>query len=109
VTYQSNETIQKLKSIEERLQNNANETTELKGIVGELKNVVQSLDKNAAIQDQKHSHLFYRVEQLQKEIELIESKGDKKGDSQRALVEKALMAFLGGLITYLFSLLGGGK
>jgi chromosome segregation ATPase len=105
VTYQSNETIQKLKHIEDRLQNNDNATDELKGIINELKGVVTSLDKNAAIQDQKHSHLFYRVEQLQKEIELIEDKGAKKNDNQRALVEKAVMAFLGGLITYLFSLL----
>jgi len=109
VAYQNHELIQKLKSIEDTIQNQETDTTELKGVVHELKAIVQSLDKDMAIQLEKQSHLFYRVEQLQKEIELLEAKDVKTSDKQRALVENALMAFLGGLITYVFSLLSGGK
>ena len=57
-----------------------------------------------AIHTEKQSHLFYRIEMLQKELEIIESRGDKTNDRQKDLIEKALMAFLGGLITYIFSL-----
>mgnify|MGYP001049810391 CR=1 FL=1 len=109
MTYQNTEIIQKLKGIEDTIQNNENDTTELKGVVTELKNIVQSLDKDMAIQSEKQSHLFYRIDQLQREIELLEAKGVKSSDKQRALVENALMAFLGGLITYIFSLISGGK
>jgi chromosome segregation ATPase len=109
VTYQNSELINKLREIENKLQDQATDTVELKGVVTELKSIVQSLDKDMAIQLEKQSHLFYRVEQLQREIELLEEKGVKSSDKQRALVENALMAFLGGLITYVFSLIGGGK
>jgi chromosome segregation ATPase len=109
VTYQNSELINKLKEIENKLQDQDTDTMELKGVVNELKSIVQSLDKDMAIQLEKQSHLFYRVEQLQREIELLEEKGVKSSDKQRALVENALMAFLGGLITYVFSLIGGGK
>jgi chromosome segregation ATPase len=109
VTYQNSELINKLREIENKLQDQATDTVELKGVVTELKLIVQSLDKDMAIQLEKQSHLFYRVEQLQREIELLEEKGVKSSDKQRALVENALMAFLGGLITYVFSLIGGGK
>jgi chromosome segregation ATPase len=109
VTYQNSELIQKLREIENTIQDQETDTVELKGVVNELKSIVQSLDKDMAIQLEKQSHLSYRVEQLQREIELLEEKGVKSGDRQRALVENALMAFLGGLITYVFSLVGGGK
>lgn len=104
---QNNEVIQKLIHIENTLQDHEADYSELKSVVSELKNIVQSLDKDMAIQAEKQSHLYFRVEQLQKQIELLEAKGTKTSDKQRALIENALMAFLGGLITYLFSLIGG--
>lgn len=107
MTYQNSDLIHKLKEIENTIQDQGTDTVELRDVVGQLKTIVQSLDKDMAIQLEKQSHLFYRVEQLQKEIESLEEKGIKSSDKQRALVENALMAFLGGLITYVFSLVGG--
>lgn len=101
---ENSELIQKLKHIELALQEHENDTEQLKQVVEELKSIVQALDKEMAIKDEKQSHLFYRIEMLQKQIEDIEARGDKTSDKQRDLVEKALMAFLGGLITYIFSL-----
>ncbi|AYJ75922.1 hypothetical protein Goe27_00540 [Bacillus phage vB_BsuM-Goe27] len=109
MAYQNNELIQKLKEIEDTIQDHKTDNTELKVVVNELKEIVQSLDKDMAIQSEKQSHLFYRVEQLQRELELLEEKGVKTSDKQRALIENALMAFLGGLITYIFSMMSGGK
>lgn len=103
------EIISKLKHIELVLQNNVTDTEQLKEVVSELKEVVSDLDKHAAIQSEKQSHLYYRIEQLQRQIEVLEASGEKTNDKQRDLVEKALMAFLGGLITYIFSLAQGGK
>lgn len=98
------ELIHKLKHIEHVLQSHDNNMGSLMEVVEELKEIVQELDKVMAIQSEKQSHLFYRVEQLQKEIEMLEKSGEKTNDRQRDLVEKALMAFIGGLITYVFSL-----
>ncbi|AHJ87575.1 hypothetical protein Bp8pC_145 [Bacillus phage Bp8p-C] len=104
---QNGELIERLRSIEGKIQDQETDTTELRGVVDELKNIVFSLDKDIAIQQEKQSHLYYKMEQLQKELELLESAGDRKSDKQRELIEKALMAFLGGLITYLFSMISG--
>ena len=102
---QNTELLNKLKDIESTLQTSTNDTAELKTVVHELKNIVQSLDKDVAIQTEKQSHLFYRIEQLQSEINMLEDKGDKSNDRHRQLIENALMAVLGGVITYVFSLL----
>lgn len=99
------ELLDKLKDIESALQNNSGDTAELKAVVHELKNVVQSLDKELAIQSEKQSHLFFRIEQLQSEINLLEDKDDKASDRHRQLIENALMAVLGGVISYVFGLL----
>ncbi|QQO41421.1 hypothetical protein 015DV004_206 [Bacillus phage 015DV004] len=106
MTYQNNEIMQKLKEIENTLQNHKTETVELKNVVNDLRDIVQSLDKDMAIHSEKQSHLFYRIEQMQREIELLDEKGEKGSDKQRDIVEKALMAFLGGLITYIFNTMG---
>jgi chromosome segregation ATPase len=98
------ELIQKLKHIELVVQDHETGTSNLKQVVTDLKDIVQDLDKSMAIQIEKQSHLFYRIEQLQKEIEALEENGEKTNNRQRDLIEKALMAFLGGLITYIFSL-----
>ncbi|AMQ66585.1 hemolysin [Bacillus phage Shbh1] len=101
---ENNNIIHKLKHIELILQDHENNTTKLKKVVQELKDIVQDLDKTMAIQEEKQSHLFYRIEQLQKQIEMLEKSGEKSSDRHRDLVEKALMVFLGGLITYILSL-----
>lgn len=101
------ELILKLQAIEEKLQDQENSAAELKDVVYELKGIVQDLDKGMAIQAEKQSHLFFRIEQLQRELEVVESRGEKGNDRQRALIENALMVILGGLISYIFSL--GGK
>lgn len=94
----------KLRKIEALVEEQDNNTAQLRIIVDELKSVVQDLDKTIAIQSEKHSHMNYRVEQLQKELELLEASGDKTRSKQQDLVEKALMVFLGGLITFIFNL-----
>ncbi|OLF87090.1 hypothetical protein SP3_00168 [Bacillus phage fHSPT3] len=106
MAYQNNEIMQKLKEIENTLQNHKTDTVELRNVVNDLRDIVQSLDKDMAIHSEKQSHLFYRIEQMQREIELLDEKGEKGNDKQRDIVEKALMAFLGGLITYIFNTMG---
>ncbi|AGK86832.1 hemolysin [Bacillus phage SIOphi] len=106
MAYQNNEIMQKLKEIENTLQNHKTNTVELRNVVNDLRDIVQSLDKDMAIHSEKQSHLFYRIEQMQREIELLDEKGEKGSDKQRDIVEKALMAFLGGLITYIFNTMG---
>jgi chromosome segregation ATPase len=101
------EVILKLQEIEKVLQDQENSTSELKNVVSELKGIVQDLDKDMAIQAEKQSHLLFRVEQLQREIEVLESRGEKGNDRQRALIENALMVVLGGLISYIFSMAKG--
>lgn len=99
------ELLDRLKDIETTLQNSSHDTAELKSVVTDLKNVVQSLDKEVAIQAEKQSHLFYRIEQLQIEIALLEDKDDKANDKHRQLIENTLMAVLGAVLTYVFTLL----
>ncbi|MGV3184514.1 hypothetical protein [Staphylococcus epidermidis] len=106
MAYQNNEIMQKLKEIENNLQNHKTDSVELRNVVNALRDIVQSLDKDMAIHSEKQSHLFYRIEQMQREIELLDEKGEKGNDKQRDIVEKALMAFLGGLITYIFNTMG---
>ncbi|WP_145475543.1 hypothetical protein, partial [Staphylococcus hominis] len=74
------------------LQNHKTDTVELRNVVNDLRDIVQSLDKDMAIHSEKQSHLFYRIEQMQREIELLDEKGEKGNDKQRDIVEKALMA-----------------
>lgn len=98
------EVLLKLQAIEDRLQDQENSAAELKSVVTELKGIVQDLDKDMAIQAEKQSHLFFRIEQLQRELEVLESKGEKGNDRQRGLIENALMIVLGSLISYLLSM-----
>jgi len=106
MSHMENELIHKLKHIELVLQDHDNTAEQLKKVTDELKSVVQDLDKTIAIHSEKQSHLFYRIEQLQRQIEALEVSGEKETGRQRDLIEKALMAFLGALITYIFSLAG---
>lgn len=104
-----NELVYKLKTLEAALSTQEQSVEQLKKVVEELSSVVKELDKVLAIHSEKQSHLFYRVEQLQREVEMLEASGEKTTSRHQDLVEKALMAFLGGLITYIFSLSSGGN
>lgn len=96
--------IYRLKNIEQKLQQNGNDSENLKQVVNDLKDVVRFIDKELAIHAEKQSHLFYRIEQIQKEVEAVGGKGDKTSEKHRDLLENALMVILGGVITYLFSM-----
>ncbi len=96
--------IYKLQTIEKVLQDQSNNAEQLKNVVNDLHSIIQELDKDMVIHSEKQSHLYYRVEQLQKEVELLEQSGEKNSNRQRELMEKVLMAFLGGLITYIYSI-----
>ncbi len=105
MTEQNNYYVERLKSLEDTIQDHKADIKELKDVVQELREIVRDIDKNAAIEIEKRSHMEFRIEQLQKEIELLEANGVKSGDKQRALVENTLMVLLGGLISYLFGLI----
>jgi len=107
MTEQNNYYVERLKSLEDTIQSHKADIKELKDVVTELREIVRDIDKNAAIEIEKRSHMEFRIEHLQKEIELLEANGVKSGDKQRALVENALMVLLGGLISYLFGLISG--
>lgn len=94
----------KLQDIEKSMINHGEELDEVKEILEELRDIVQDLDKNQAINEEKQSHLYYRVEHLQQELQTLEARGEKGDDKQRKLVENALMVVLGGIISYIFSL-----
>lgn len=98
------ELMHRLKRLENTVQEQDSSLGQIKQVIEEVKGVIQDLDKTVAIQAEKQSHLFYRIEQLEKELVVLGSQGEKTNNRQRDLVEKALMAFLGGLITYVFSL-----
>lgn len=98
--------VSRLKQIEAHLKDHDSSTEQLKEVTRELKLVVQDLDKSMAIQTEKQAHLFYRIEHLQKQVELLEASGEKSKGRQQDLIEKALMAFLGALLTYVFSIAG---
>lgn len=97
----------RLKSIEQKLQQSDNDSESLRQVVNDLKDIVQSMDKEFAIHSEKQSHLFFRIEQIQKEVESVGGKGDKTSEKHRDLLENALMVILGGVIAYLFSMAKG--
>lgn len=101
--------INKLLRIEAALQKEESNTKQLKQVVQEIKDVVKDLDRTVAVHSEKHAHLFYRIEQLQREIESLEASGEKTKSRHQDLVEKALMAFLGSLLTYVYSLAGSNN
>lgn len=98
------EVILKLQEIETVLQDQENSTAELKHVVEELRGIVHNLDRDRAVQDEKVAHLIFRIEQLQNELKILETKHEKGSDKQRQLIENALMAILGGLIAYIFKI-----
>lgn len=110
------ELIRKITSLEEKVQsgaltserNFANldvERKELTIAINELKTIVQSIDKDTAIQAEKQSHLYYQISQLEKTVDSMKGNNSKEVDRKRDLIEKIFMAVLGASITYIFSML----
>ncbi|AEW47504.1 hemolysin [Bacillus phage B4] len=94
----------RLKEIENVLKEHAEESEDIRKVLEEIQDIVRDIDKNAAINEEKQSHLFYRIDLLQQKLTTLETRGEKGTDKQRALVENALMVVLGGIISYIFSL-----
>lgn len=110
------EIIQRISALEERVQSGAltsekglsgieSEQRELEQAIKELKNIVQSLDKETAIQAEKQSHLYYQIVQLEKTVDSMKGDDSKEVARKRDLVEKIFMAVIGALVTYIFGLL----
>lgn len=97
----------KLQIIEQKLQQSDSNSDVLKQVVSDLKDVVQSMDKEFAIHSEKQSHLFFRIEQIQKEVDSVGGKGDKTSEKHRDLLENALMVIVGGVLAYLLSMAKG--
>lgn len=93
------ETIRELKDAYAELEKSGDSTHR------DMINSITVLDKDMAIQAEKQSNVFYQLSQLEKRIEVLENKGDKTNDNLRGLLEKVFMAIIGGLVTYVFSML----
>lgn len=110
------ELIRRITTLEEKVQSGAltsdknfatleAERKELTVAINELKSIVQSIDKDTAIQAEKQSHLYYQISQLEKTVESMKGNDTKEVDRKRDLIEKIFMAVLGASVTYIFSLL----
>lgn len=108
--------IRRVTSLEEKVQSGAltseknfvsleAERKELIIAINELKSIVQSIDKETAIQAEKQSHLYYQITQLEKTVEGMKGVDTKEIDRKRDLIEKIFMAILGASVTYMYSLL----
>lgn len=108
--------VRRISTLEEKVQSGAltsdknfvnldAERRELSIAINELKSIVQSLDKETAIQAEKQSHLYYQITQLEKTVESMKGDDVKEVDRKKDLVEKIFMAILGASVTYIFSLL----
>lgn len=71
----------------------------------ETRTVVSSLDKEQGIQTERNTNIFYQLGQLEKRVEELERNEGKSSDNMRGLIEKVFMVVIGGLITYVFSML----
>lgn len=111
--------IRQLKELEESLQDNKSDYKDLKRVVDSLKDIVErvekgtagnkdvivSLDKDTALISEKLVFIFFRLEQLQKELESLDGQNTKQDDKSKARMENIIMLILGGVVTYFFSLI----
>lgn len=113
---QTHELIHRLTTLEEKVQSGSltsekafssldAERKELEKAINELKSIVQSLDKEMAINIEKQSHLYYQINQLEKAVSGLQGVDSREIDRKRDLVEKIFMAVLGATVTYIFSML----
>lgn len=67
--------------------------------------LISSVDREQAIQLEKNSNIFYQLGQLERRIEELEEGQDKASQKNLDMIEKVFMLFIGGFVTYLFSLM----
>ncbi|AZF89174.1 membrane-bound protein [Bacillus phage vB_BthM-Goe5] len=94
----------KIKEIESILKEHSEDSEDIREVLEEIQVIVKDLDKSVALNEEKQSHLRYRIVLLNQRLAALETRGEKGTDKQRALVENALMVVLGGIISYIFSL-----
>lgn len=110
-----NELLSRLATLETKVKtNDLSDTTKFSNIeevqkelimnITELRSVVQSLDKDMAIQTEKASHVNYQISQLEDQVNGLKGHDSKETDRRRDLIEKVFMAILGGAVAYIFSM-----
>lgn len=109
---QLNNFILRLQRLEDKLQHGEitnrgirESNEELHDAIKELRDIYNSLDKRLSIHEEKARHLTYQITKLEETINALESVNEKESDHKRDIVENIFMAVLGGIITYLFSML----
>lgn len=66
--------------------------------------IISSIDREQAIQVEKNSNIFYQLGQLEKRITELERTKDESSEKTKDMIEKIMMLVIGGLVTYVFSL-----
>ena len=69
---------------------------------------LNTIDREVAVQDEKIANVLFQISTIDKRIQDLECGAVKSQDSMRALVDKIIMAVIGGVLTYLFNLLNKG-
>ena len=67
--------------------------------------IISSVDREQAIQVEKNTNIFYQLGQLEKRISELERAKDESSEKTKDMIEKIMMLVIGGLVTYVFSLL----
>lgn len=67
--------------------------------------IISSVDREQAIQVEKNTNIFYQLGQLEKRISELERTKDESSEKTKDMIEKIMMLVIGGLVTYVFSLL----
>lgn len=67
--------------------------------------IVVSLDKDRAVQEERNSNIFYQIGRLEKRLEELERSAEKSDDKTRQMSEKIVMLVIGALVTWLFNAL----
>ena len=66
--------------------------------------IIASVDREQAIQVEKNTNIFYQLGQLEKRITELERNKDVSSEKTKDMIEKIMMLVIGGLVTYVFSL-----
>lgn len=66
--------------------------------------IIASVDREQAIQVEKNTNIFYQLGQLEKRITELERNKDESSEKTKDMIEKIMMLVIGGLVTYVFSL-----
>lgn len=93
----------KIEVIEANLKDKSTDYKHLEEIIDDIKDFIVELDKKSAISEEKMSHIMYLMGSFKEQLDMVQKSGNKMNDKSRDLVEKVLMALLGGLITFIFN------